>query len=74
MTSKHKKSRSRSAIQKKARKPGKSKDPQDDKLCLTKGQLCNIVSAAENKKGHCKKAKKFIKELKEEIHGNGRTL
>lgn len=44
-----------------------TRDPQDEKLCLTKGQLCNIVIAAEKKKEACPKAKQFIRELKAEM-------
>ena len=43
---------------------------QDEELCFTKGQLCNIVDAAAKKKGACPKAKIFIKELKAEMRRN----
>jgi len=46
------------------------KHPQDEKLCFTKGQLCNIVDAAAKKKGACPTAKIFIKELKAEMRRN----
>lgn len=44
-----------------------TRDPQDEKLCLTKGQLLNICDAAAKKKGVCPKAKQFIRELKLEM-------
>lgn len=56
------------------------KNSQDKKLCLTKGQLLNVVIASEvigyndaKKKRKqlqkcCPKAKRFVKELKAEIH------
>ena len=43
------------------------KDKQDEKLCLTKGQMCNILNAAEKKKNACPAAKNFIRELKSEM-------
>jgi len=49
------------------RRPHTSKNINDQKLCFTKGQLCNIVSAAEKKRGACPTAKRFIKELKAEM-------
>lgn len=62
-------------MKKRHRKP--RKNPQDEELCLTKGQLLNVVVAAEVK-GYkdakkkrkpqkcCPKASKFIRELKAE--------
>jgi len=60
-------------------KPGRRriKDPQDKKLCMTKGQLMNVVIAAEvegykdakkKRKAQkcCPKATQFIRELKME--------
>ena len=59
----------------------KEKDPQDEKLCMTKGQLMNVVITAEvngykdaKKKRKpqkcCPKAKEFIKGLKAEMRRN----
>lgn len=53
--------------------PHTPKSINDQKLCFTKGQLCNIVDAAEKKRGACPTAKKFIKELKEEMLDNNIT-
>jgi len=75
MTGKHNKPTSRSA------KHSPHKDPQDDELCLTKGQFMNVVIAAEvngykdaKKKRKpqkcCPKAKEFIKGLKAEMRRN----
>jgi len=77
MKYKKKKLKSRSRRQ----KYQKEKDPQDETLCMTKGQLMNVVIAAEVK-GYkdakkkqkpqkcCPKAKEFVKGLKAEMRRN----
>jgi len=65
-----KKLRKKTKIKNKVKRKRTGKQPRDEKLCLTKGQLCNIVDAAEKKKGACPTAKIFIKELKAEMRKN----
>lgn len=48
------------------------KSVSDEKMSLTKGQLYNIVIAAERKRGCCEQATEFIKVLKSEIKGKSK--